>query len=106
MKQFSTYFEEATFPVINFRRSNRFKDGQKTEWLDSIYTTLQNYEQIDVRVPDDGKMVTQDQVKSAADAGKPLEMSFHDLEIIVKGKSAWEIQAFATASKATMVSNK
>lgn len=99
MKTFSNYMRNITCLVIDYRRSPRYVNGKPTENLDSRYTILHNYDQITVTVADDGQVVTQEQVKNAADAGVPIEMEFFDLEITIRPKNEWEIKASARASK-------
>ena len=107
MRQFSTYFQNATFPVIDYRRRNRYLEGQKTDQLDTCYTAILNYEKIDIVLADDCKAITPQQIKTAADAGTPVELTFHDLEITIKGtKFPWEIQATGRASQAVVASGK
>lgn len=106
MRQFTDYLGDQEFPVIEFRRKPRYINGEKTSILDSGYTILNNYEQIVIVVEDNGTIVTQEQIKAAADAGTPIEMLFKDVEITIRPKSQWEIQASGRASQVTMVKNK
>ena len=106
MRQFSDYVGNITYPVIDYRRSPRYVNGEKTEILDSRYTILHNYDQISITVADDGKVVTQEQVKNAADAGTPIVMEFTDLEITIRPKDKWELQGSGRASRATLVKGK
>lgn len=102
MRQFKDYISNMAYPVIDFRRSSRYINGERTEILDSRYTVLHNYEQITIVVADDGNVVTSDQVKNAADAGTPIVMEFKDLEITIRPKDRWEIQASGRASHAVV----
>lgn len=106
MKQFSDYLGDQTYPVIEFRRKPRYINGEKSNMVDSGYTILYNYEKIVVTVEDNGTAVTQEQVKTAADAGTPIEMFFKDLEITIRPKTQWEIQASGRASQATIAKSK
>lgn len=106
MRAYTHYLGDTTFPVVGFRRRNRYDNGVKTETLDSCYTIFHNYEQIDVIVADDGKTVTQQQVKDAADAGTPIVMAFKDAEITIKAKTQWELQASGSARQATIAGGK
>ena len=78
-------------------------NGKPTEFQESVYTVLYNYDKIEVAIQDDGKVVTQEQVKAAADAGTPIQMVFQALEFTIKGESQWEVQANACANKAQIV---
>lgn len=106
MRQFIANLGDRTFPVIEYRRKTRYINGEKTSILDSGYTILNNYEQIVITVEDDGTAVSQEQIKAAADAGTPIEMVFKDLEITVRPKGQWEIQASGRASQATVAKSK
>lgn len=105
MRQYRDYIGDEACHVIDVRRRNRYVDGAKTDVVETVYTILRDYEQIDVAVEDNGKMVSQEQVRNAADVGTPIVLNFHDLEIIIRGKSQWEIQATGRASQATVASN-
>ncbi|MBD5133376.1 MAG: hypothetical protein HDT38_02715 [Clostridiales bacterium] len=105
MKQYRDYRGDEAHPVIDFRRRNRYVDGAKTDTMESVYTILRDYEQIDVAVEDNGKIISQQQVRNAADEGTPIMMNFHDLEITVRGKSPWEVQPTGRASQVTMPNN-
>lgn len=106
MRQFTDYIGKVAYPVIDYRRSPRYVNNVKTEILDSRYTILHNYDQICITIPDNGNVVTQEQVKNAADAGTPIVMEFHDLEIIIRPKDKWEIQCSGRASQAVLVKGK
>lgn len=106
MKQFSDYLGDQTYPVIDFRRRSRYVNGEKTNFFDSAYVVLHNYNQITIIVEDNGTVVTQEQIKEAADAGTPIEMFFKDLEITIRPKSQWEIQASGRASQAAIAKSK
>lgn len=106
MRQFTDYIGNTTYPVIDFRRSPRYVNNVKTDILDSRYTILHNYEQISITVADDGQAITQAQIKEAADAGVPIVMSFTDLEITIRPKDKWEIQASGRASLAVVAKEK
>lgn len=54
----------------------------------------------------DSKAVTQEQIKAAADAGTPIELVFKDVEITVRPKNQWEIQASGRASQAAVAKSK
>lgn len=103
MRNYTHHLGDVTFPVVSFRRRNRYDNGVKTDTLDSCYTIFHNYEQIDVIVADDGKIVTQQQVKDAADAGAPIVMAFKAAEITLKAKTQWELQASGTARQAAII---
>lgn len=106
MKKFTINLAEETYPVIEFRRKVRYINGEKSNIFDSGYTILNNYEQIGITVEDDGTVVTQEQIKAAADAGMPIELVFKDVEITVRPKNQWEIQASGRASQATVAKSK
>ena len=106
MRNYIHYLGDTVFPVVGFRRRNRYDNGVKTETLDSCYTIFHNYEQIDVTVADDGKIVTQQQVKEAADAGTPIVMAFKDAEITIKAKTQWELQASGIARQASIANTE
>lgn len=106
MKKFTINLAEETYPVIEFRRKARYINGEKSNIFDSGYTILNNYEQIGITVEDDGTVVTQEQIKAAADAGTPIELVFKDVEITVRPKNQWEIQASGRASQATVAKSK
>ncbi len=75
MRQFTCYIGTAVYPVISFRRKTRYVNGAESGIKDSCYTVLIGYDQVDVTVPDEGNVVTYEQIKEAADAGTPLEMN-------------------------------
>lgn len=106
MKKFADYIGNATYPVIDFRRKPRYVNSKPTEILDSCYTILHSYDQIDITVADDGNVVTQEQIKNAADAGTPIVMEFTDLEVIIQPKEKWEIKASGRASRAILSKSK
>lgn len=106
MRSYTHDLGNTTFPVVGFRRRNRYENGVKTENLESCYTIFHNYEQIDVIVEDDGTAVTQEQVKQAADAGVPLMMMFKDMQITIKAKSQWELQANGRASHPALANSE
>ena len=106
MKQFSDYLGDQAYPVIEYRRKPRYTNGERTTVLDSGYTILHNYEKIVITVEDNGTITTPQQIKEAADAGTPIEMFFKDLEITIRPKSQWEIQASGRASQAAMAKGK
>lgn len=106
MRQFTDYIGKVAYPVIDYRRSSRYVNKVKTDILDSRYTILNNYDQICIVVPDNGDIVTQEQVKNAADAGTPIVMEFHDLEITICPKDKWEIRCSGRATQATLVKSK
>lgn len=105
IKQYRDYRGDEAHPVIDFRRRNRYVDGTKTDTMESVYTILRDYEQIEVAVEDNGKIDLPQQVRKAADEGTPIIMNFHDLEITVRGKSQWEVQPTGRASQVTMPNN-
>lgn len=106
MKQFSDYLGDQTYPVIEFRRKSRYINGERSNMVDSGYTILFNYEKVVITVEDDGTITTQAQIKEAADAGTPIEMFFKDLEITIRPKTQWEIQASGRASQAAIAKSK
>ena len=106
MRKYTHYLDEETYPVIEFRRKVRYINGEKSNIFDSGYTILNNYEQVVITVEDDGTVVTQEQIKAAADAGMPIELVFKDVEITVRPKNQWEIQASGRASQATVAKSK
>lgn len=106
MKQFTTSFEEAVFPVIDYRRCVRYIDGKRTDMLDSRYTILHGYDQVEITIADDGKDVTPQQIKAEADQGTPLSMIFQSLVITIRPKSEYEIRAIGSAAKATLIDTK
>lgn len=106
MRQYRDYIGDEACHVIDVRRRNRYVDGAKTDIFETVYTILRDYEQIEVAVEDDGKIASQEQVRNAADAGTPIVLLFHNLEISVRSKSQWEIQASGRASQATIAKSK
>ena len=106
MRQFVAYLGDQTYPVIEFRRRSRYVNGEKTNILDSAYVVLHNYEQIAIIVEDNGMVVTQEQIKAAADAGTPIEMFFKDVEITIRPKNQWEVQPSGRASHAAITKSK
>lgn len=106
MRQFTTFEAKATCLVIDFRRSYRYANGEKTDILDSRYTILRNYEQIEIIVADSGQAVTKAQIKEAADTGDPIIMEFTDLEITIRPKDRWEINGSGRASQAVVAKSK
>lgn len=106
MKQFSDYLGDQAYPVIEYRRKPRYTNGERTSVLDSGYTILHNYEKIVITVEDNGTITTPEQIKEAADAGTPIEMSFKDLEITIRPKTQWEIQASGRASQVAIAKSK
>lgn len=106
MRQFVDYIGNMSYPVIEFRRSPRYVNEERTDILDSRYTILHGYDQIAITVADDGQAVTQTQVKEAANAGKPIVMEFTDLEITIRPKDKWEVKASGRASQAVLGKGK
>lgn len=106
MRQFTCYIGTAAYPVISYRRKTRYVNGTESNIKDSCYTVLSGYDQVDITVPDDGNVVTYEQIKEAADAGTPLEMEFHELEITARAKDKWEIQVRGRATQTALVKSK
>lgn len=107
MQKFVGLLGDQTFPVIGHRRRPRYVNGEKTNILDSIYVTLQNYEQVVIAVEDDGTVVSEEQVKKAADNGTPVEMEFKNVELTFRGtRNPWELQVSGRASQAAVVKGK
>ncbi len=104
MRQFIDFLGDQRFPVIDFRLRPRYVNGEKTSTLENCLTILYNYEQINI-ITDEVSAITQEQIKMAADAGTPVELAFKDVEITVRPKGSWEIQATGRASQATIASN-
>ena len=106
MRKYTHNSDEQTYEVIEFRRKARYINGEKSSILDSGYTIMNNYEQIVITVEDDGTVVTQEQIKAAADAGTPIELVFKDVEITVWPKDKWEVRVSGRASQATVAKSK
>lgn len=107
MKVFRDLIGDVTYPVVEYRRTPIYDPvtGEKTSNLESCYTILYGYDKIDIKVADDGRAVATAQVQSAADTGNPIQVSFNDLEVIIRPKTQWEIKVSGRASKAAVAGN-
>lgn len=104
MKAFRDLIGNVTYPVVEYRRTPIYDSvtGTKTSNLESCYSILYGYDKIDIKVADDGRAITAEQIQSAADAGTPIQVLFNDLEVTVRPKTQWEIKVSGRASKAVV----